>query len=747
MKKSVIPVSGMHCAACVRTIEKGVAKLPGVKSISVNLATERATVEFDERATSEADIWNAIEGLGYKVVRPEETDAAGGQETAPDREQTMRSKETASLRKLFIFALVFAVPILVLSFPEVFGVQLPAPYNSLLLLAMATPVQFVAGYRFYKGAFAAARNLTSSMDTLVAVGTSAAYFYSVAAVLVPALGGSAYFDTSAVLITFILLGKWLEAETKGRTSDAIRKLIGLKPKTAIVLRDGRETVVPAEDVAVGDVVIVKPGQRIPVDGVVVDGVSSVDESMITGESMPVEKRKGDAVIGATMNKNGVLKVRATKVGRDTMLSQIVRLVEEAQGSKAPIQRIADTVAGYFVPAVAAIALVTFGVWYFAFGQSFPFALSAFIAVLVIACPCALGLATPTAVIVGMGKAAENGILIKSAEALETAHRITTVVFDKTGTLTNGRPQVTDIATAQGFDEAKVLEYAALAEIGSGHPLAEAVLARAKADGMDVKLAAAAKFETVPGYGVSATVKGVPVLLGNRGLMEKHGISLGSLEARMEELENAGKTVMALAVRRRPAGLIAVSDEPKATAAEAVARLKEMGKEVVMITGDNRRAAAAIAARVGIPEAGVLAEVLPAAKEAEVAKLQSAGKVVAMVGDGINDAPALAKADIGIAIGAGTDVALETGQIVLVKNDPRDVAEAIRLSEYIMAKIKQNLFWAFAYNVAAIPVAAGALYPAFGILLNPMIAAAAMAFSSVSVVTNSLLMKRYKPKIK
>jgi len=755
MKKIVIPVSGMHCATCVRTIETGLAKHAGVKSVSVNLATERATVEFDERVTNEAEIAKTIDKLGYKtVMTAEATTVEEKTETtmehehgsaSVDREKDLRAKETAWLMKMFLLALIFALPIVVLSFPEIFGVQLPQPYHNLLLFALATPVQFVAGYRFYKGAFAAARNRTASMDTLVAVGTSAAYFYSAAVALIPSFGGFAYFDTSAVLITFILLGKWLEAETKGRTSDAIRKLIGLQPKTAVVLRAGKEMIVPVEEVVVGDVVLVKPGQKIPVDGVVVDGLSSVDESMVTGESMPVEKKKGDVVIGATMNKNGMLKVRATKVGKDTMLSQIVRLVEEAQGSKAPIQRIADKVSGYFVPAVATVALVAFGVWYFVFGQSFPFALSVFIAVLVIACPCALGLATPTAVIVGMGKAAENGILIKNAEALENAQRITTVVFDKTGTLTNGKPQVTDIVAAQGFDEEKVLEYAALAESNSEHPLAEAVLTRAKTEGIDVKSATVKRFETIPGYGVTVTHSGVPMLLGNRALMKKHNISLGKMEERMGELEDAGKTVVVLAVKHRLAGLIAVADEPKAAATEAVALLKGMGKEVMMITGDNRRAAAAIAKRIGIDESDVLAEVLPAAKEEEVAKLQSTGKIVAMVGDGINDAPALAKADIGIAIGAGTDVALETGQIVLVKNDPRDVAEAIRLSGYIMRKIKQNLFWAFAYNIAAIPVAAGVLYPAFGVLLNPMIAAAAMAFSSVSVVTNSLLMKRYEPK--
>jgi Cu+-exporting ATPase len=539
-----------------------------------------------------------------------------------------------------------------------------------------------------------------------------------------------------------LLGKLLEAAAKGRTSEAIKKLMGLQPKTATVIRKGEEMQIPIDDVVVGDMIIVKPGQKIPVDGVVVEGFSSVDESMITGESIPVEKHKGDTVIGATINKQGSFRFRAAKVGRNTALRQIIRLVEEAQGSKAPIQKLADRVSGIFVPAVLIIAILSFSFWYFIMGQSFVFSLSIFVAVLIIACPCALGLATPTAIIAGTGKGAENGILIKDAEALEKAHRLDTIVFDKTGTLTNGKPVVTDIIAIGKLEEKDVLRYAAIAEKNSEHPLAEAVLVKAREG--KIKVPDAGSFEALPGHGIIAKFERRVMLLGNRNLMKKYGIETGGLEEKIGALENEGKTVMILSLNGKAAGLVAVADTLKDSSKEAVMKLRGMGKDVIMITGDNRRTADAIGKQAGIEH--ILAEVLPEEKEKEIEKLQKKGRIVAMVGDGINDAPALARADIGIAIGAGTDVALETGQIVLIKNDARDVAKAIELSNYTFKKIRQNLFWAFFYNSIGIPVAAGVLYPFTGFLLDPMVAGAAMAFSSVSVVSNSLMMKRYKAKM-
>ena len=553
--------------------------------------------------------------------------------------------------------------------------------------------------------------------------------------------GHVYFDTAALIISIILLGRYFESRAKGKTSEAIKKLIGLQARTAKVILDGKEVEVPLEEVEVGNTVVVRPGEKIPVDGVVLDGASAVDESMLTGESMPVEKKTGDQVVGATINKNGFLKFRATKVGKDTALAQIIRLVEQAQGSKAPIQRLADSVSGVFVPIVIGIAVVTFLAWYFLGGQPFVFALTAFIAVLVIACPCALGLATPTAIMVGTGKGAQNGILIKSAEALERAHRIKSIVFDKTGTLTKGKPAVTDTLALGGLVQDEILRLAAIAEKGSEHPLGQAIVGAAKDDHQE--LADPEVFEALSGRGVLAKVEGKEILLGNRALMEENGVKTRPVEDKIRELESEGKTVMLMAVNRKLSGLIAVADTLKENAGEAVGQLHRMGIETVMITGDNHRTAQAIARQVGIET--VLAEVLPEDKAKEVSKLQASGKLVAMVGDGINDAPALAQADIGIALGSGTDVAMETGDIVLVKDDLRDVVGAIRLSRYTLRKIKQNLFWAFFYNTAGIPIAAGVLFPLIGLLLNPIIAAAAMGFSSVSVVTNSLLMNRYRPK--
>jgi len=734
MKKATISISGMHCASCAQKIESNLRKLKGVKSANVNIATERATVEFNEKTTSEDKITDLIEKLGYEVIKESREDGE-----IVDREKAARVSETRRLKRLFLFSLILSVPIFIISMVlEWFGVMIPD--KNIILLLLATPVQFIAGYRFYKGAFSSLKAKTASMDTLIAIGTSAAYFYSLFVILFPGINGlgeEVYFETSAVLITFILLGKWLEAVTKGKASDAIKKLMGLQPKIATVIRDGKEMQIQIKNVMVGDVVMVKPGQKIPVDGIVVEGLSSVDESMITGESIPIEKKKGDKVIGGTMNKHGSFKFKATKIGRDTVLSQIIKLVEDAQGSKAPIQRLADKVSSYFVPAVMIIAIISFSVWYFAFGQTFVFSLSIFIAVLIIACPCALGLATPTAIMVGTGKGAENGILIKNAEALENAHKLTTIVFDKTGTLTKGKPEVTDIIAVDKLNKKEILKYVAVAERDSEHPLAEAINNKAKKERL--KVPAAEHFKAVPGYGIIAKY-GKDILLGNRKLMEKYRIRIEN-EEEINRLENEGKTVMILALNRRAVGLIAVADTLKEFSKKAVEKLHKMGKEVIMITGDNKRTADAIAKQLGIDYA--LSEVLPEDKEKEIKKLQQKGKIVAMVGDGINDSPALARADIGIAIGAGTDIALETGQIVLMKNDLRDVVTAIDLSNYTIKKIKQNLFWSFFYNSIGIPIAAGVLYP---FILNPMIAGAAMAFSSVSVVSNSLLMKRYKKKL-
>ena len=732
MKKKIIPISGMHCASCAINIESTLKKLNGVTNANVNFAMEKANVEFNENVTNESEIKNAIEQLGYKALTDETIE-----EEMIDREKEFRENEIKTLKSLLILSLVLTLPIFVLAFPELFRIIIPD--QNLVLLILATPIQFIVGYRFYKGMFLSLKAKTANMDTLIVVGTSAAYFYSAFVTLVPGFGSYVYFDTSAVIITFIILGKWFESITKGKASEAIKKLIGLQPKIATVIRDGKEITIPIKDVVIGDVIIVKPGQKIPVDGIVIEGSSSVDESMITGESIPVEKKAGDAVIGAAINKHGSFKFKSTKIGKDTVLNQIIKLVEEAQGSKAPIQRLTDKVAAYFVPSVILIAVASFLLWNFVLGQSFIFSLSIFISVLIIACPCALGLATPTAIIVGTGKAAENGILIKGADALENANRVNTIVFDKTGTLTKGKPEVTDIIALEDLKEKEILKYATIAEKKSEHPLAEAIVNKAKEE--NIEIPESDFFEAIPGHGIIAKHMEHTIIFGNRSMMKKYQIDAHKIESKMNELENEGKTVMIIALDKKIIGLVAVADTLKEFSKEAVQKLQKMGKEVVMISGDNSRTANAIARQLGINK--VLAEVLPEDKEKEIEKLQKEGKIVAMIGDGINDAPALAKADIGIAIGAGTDVALETGQIVLMKSDPRDVATAIDLSKYTIKKIKQNLFWAFFYNSVGIPVAAGVLFPFTGFLLNPMIAAVAMAFSSVSVVSNSLLMKRYK----
>jgi len=745
-RKSVFPVRGMTCASCVARVEQALSSVPGVVSASVNLASEKATVEYLE-GVQVSDLKRAVADAGYELG--EET------ETLADVAMAAR-REIKSLRNRFLFAAVIGLLVLGMGFGPAF------PGRPYLLWALATPVQFWAGGRFYRGMWGALKHRTADMNTLIAVGTSAAYLYSVLAVLFPAFfaaGGlepHLYFDTSAMIIALILLGRFLEARAKGQTSEAIKKLIGLQPRTALVIRDGEEKEIPVEEVQVGDLITVRPGERIPVDGVVQQGYSSVDESMITGESIPVEKKKGNEVIGATINKTGSFQFKATKVGKDTVLAQIIRMVEEAQGSKAPIQRLADIIASYFVPAVIGIALVTFLIWYFMGpAPAFTFALLNFIAVLIIACPCALGLATPTAIMVGTGKGAENGILIRSAEALERAHRINTVLLDKTGTLTQGKPMVTDIIAARSFSEKDVLQLAASAERKSEHPLAEAIVQAASSG--KIKLQPVTGFKAIPGKGVEASVGDKRLTLGNLTLMKARKLNLNGLDKEASQLWEAGKTVMFLGIEREVIGMMALADMLKPGAREAVAALHHLGIEVVMLTGDNRRTAEAIAREAGIDR--VIAEVMPEHKAQEVKKLQEAGRMVAMVGDGINDAPALAQADIGIAIGTGTDVAIETGDITLISGDLSGIVNAISLSKRTLRTIKQNLFWAFAYNTALIPVAAGVLFLAFGhagvpsglhfILgdygfLNPILAAAAMAASSLTVVSNSLRLRRFRP---
>lgn len=723
-----LDIIGMTCATCVRTLEEALNGLDGVISASVNLASEKATVRYNPETITVASLKRAVSDVGYQATL---ADAS-----SRDREREARERQNRRLKLLLIFSFLLAIPTFILSFTKPFVPDT----NNWILLALATPVQFVVGWQFYLGAYKALRNRRANMDVLVVLGTSAAYIYSLMVTISPGtFDGEVYFDTSALIISIVLLGRYLEARAKGRTSEAIKKLMGLRPKTANIILNDREVEVPIEDVEVGHVVVVRPGEKIPVDGLVIEGASAVDESMLTGESMPVEKKEGDQVSGATINKNGFLKFQATKVGKDTVLAQIVRLVEQAQGSKAPIQRLADSVAGVFVPAVMGVAIVTFLAWYLTGGQPFVFALTAFISVLVIACPCAVGLATPTAIMVGTGKGAQNGILIKSAEALEKAYRVKTIVLDKTGTITRGKPGVTDIVAINSFKRDEVLRLAALAEKGSEHPVGEAIVDAAK--GNNLELADPEFFQAFGGRGILARVDGREVLLGNRALMNENGVENDPLEGKMQELESEGKTVMLMSVDKKMAGLIAVSDAPREYASEAVEQLHQMGIETVMISGDNRRTADAIARQVGIKK--VMAEVLPEEKAKAVLKLQEGGNGVAMVGDGINDAPALAQADIGIALGSGTDVAMESGDIVLVKDDLRDVVEAVKLSRYTIRKVKQNLFWAFFYNSIGIPIAAGVLYPLLGFLLNPIVAAAAMGFSSVSVVTNSLLMNRYR----
>jgi Cu+-exporting ATPase len=747
-----LPIIGMTCASCVARVEKALRNPPGVLQADVNLATEKATVTYIPGQASYQDLVAAVRGAGYDVVEPAPGSGEEAVEAAVDAEEAARAAAYRTLRTKVVVGFVLSAIIFAGTMQMHWFTFLPSWMdNGYLLWALASVVQFWVGRQFYATAWSALKHGTTTMNTLVAMGSSAAYLYSVAGVLFPGffehqgMTVPTYFDSSAFIITLILLGRLLEARAKGQTGAAIKALIGLQPKTARVVRSGSEIDVPVAQVLAGDLVLVRPGERIPVDGVVVEGSSPVDESMLTGEPLAVTKRAGDEVIGATMNTSGSFTFRATKVGSDTALAQIVRLVEQAQGSKPPIARMADAIAAWFVPVVIAIATVTLVVWLvFGPAPALNYALLNFVAVLVIACPCALGLATPTAIMVGTGKGAENGVLIRDGAALETAHKLDVVVLDKTGTITEGKPRVTDIvlfgsgdgvdgAPGPGVDNDELLRLVAGAERGSEHPLAVAILAAAGERGLEVP--AASGFEAIAGHGIRAQVDGHIVVAGNERLAGRAGGRAAALAA-------AGKTVVTVLVDDEPAGIIAIADTVKPGSAAAVRRLRQLGLEVVMLTGDQEATARAIAAQVGIDR--VIAGVLPEQKTTEVAALQKDGRRVAMVGDGINDAPALAQADVGIAIGTGTDVAMEASDVTLMSGDVGGVATAVQLSRATIRTVKQNLFWAFAYNVALIPLAAGALFPAFGILLNPIYAAAAMGLSSVTVVSNSLRLRGFKP---
>ncbi len=814
MKKETFNVVGMHCASCATIIERRVKKLGGVKNVSVNMATNKATIEYDETSVGVQDFDKTVQAAGYSIESSGSgTHKSGGEvklhvkgmdsphcvgivqtalkrtdgiksakldynnenaiieydvskadaekirkavfdagyestiieEESEDKERNEREKEIAELKNRVIVSALLTLPVLLLALPEMLKSMATIEYPgiimqnmALLQLILSTPVMYVNREIFIRGSRGLINN-TPGMESLVALGVGTAYAYSVA-VTAGIVKGGMYFETAALLLTFIVLGRYLEAVAKGKTSEAIKRLIGLQPKTAIVIRNGKEVEVRLKDVLVGDVILVRPGDKIPVDGLIVDGSSSVDESMITGESLPVHKNGGDVVIGATINRTGSFRFRATKIGEDTMLAQIIRLVEDAQGSKAPIQKLADTVAGYFVHGVIILSLVAFGYWFFIAGQTFLFALTILVSTLVIACPCAMGLATPTAVMIGTGKGAENGVLIKDAESLELLHQVHTVVFDKTGTITKGEPSVTEIISF-GAKENDVLGIAASAENSSEHHLGKAIVKKAKEK--KLRLSESKNFNAIPGHGIEAWVQRKKVLVGTIQLMKKNKIGIPEENVlQMRKLEEQGKSVVIVAVAGKSVGLIAIADTIKETSREAIEALQRKGYETIMITGDNERTANAIASQAGINK--VLAHVLPQDKALEVKKLQESGKKVAFVGDGINDAPALAQADVGIAIGAGTDVAIESASIVLVKSDLRDIVTAIQLSKYTLNKIKQNLFWAFGYNAIGIPIAMGVLYPFTGFLLSPVIAGGAMAFSSVSVVSNSLLMRGFKP---
>ena len=743
MKSVQVPIGGMTCTACARNVERVVGKISGVSSVSVNFATEKASVQFDPNTTRLSAIKQAIVKAGYVPLAAETV-------ANVDEHRRAKEREIRVLWTKFAVAAAASLPLLYIAMGAMMGLPLPAALEpvdyplrfALVQLALVIPA-IAAGYRFYVVGTRAIVHLAPNMDSLIAMGTSAALAYSVYAIVAIANGQPhyvhhLYFETAGVIITLILLGKSLEAVSKGRTSESIKKLMGLRPTTATVLHEGAEIQMPLDEVAVGDIVMVRPGERIPVDGEVASGRTTVDESMLTGESMPVEKAPGATVVGASVNKNGSITFRVTRVGADTVLSRIIALVEEAQGSKAPIAEMADVVSGVFVPVVFAIAALSAGAWLWA-GETPTFALTIFVAVLTIACPCALGLATPTAIMVGTGKGAEYGVLFKSGVALEIAHKVDTIVFDKTGTLTQGAPEVTDIVPATGFSELEILSLAASAERGSEHPLGEAIVSAAQAKNATVP--EAQEFVAMPGYGIRAVADGRTILLGNAKHLLAHDVDAAAGAATADTLADEGKTPMFIAIDGRYAGLIAVADVVKPSSARAVAALQRLGIGVVMITGDSAKTAAAIARQVGITR--VLAETLPQDKTAEVKKLQAAGRTVAMVGDGINDAPALAQADLGIAIGSGTDVAMESAGVVLMRSDLMGVPTAIALSKSVIRNIQQNLFWAFGYNVLGIPVAAGLLHAFGGPLLSPIIAAAAMSMSSVSVLTNALRLKRFR----
>ena len=726
-----LKISGMTCAACSARIEKKLNTLEGVKQANVNLTTERASISFDPNRIKVGDMINAIKALGYSADKIEDI--------SRDQEKELKETEIRNMRIALLASALLSFPLVTAMVLSMFNVHSPLVailHNQYFQLAVATPVQFIIGARFYKQSYYALRSGSANMDVLIAMGTSAAYFFSLYNVFfetVPAgMMKDLYFEASAIIITLILLGKYLEAVAKGKTSEAIKKLAQLQAKTARVVRQGEEMDIPIEEVELGDIVVVRPGEKVPVDGKIIEGNSSLDESMLTGESLPTDKKAGDLVFGATINKFGVFKFEATRVGKDTALAQIIKMVEDAQGSKAPIQKIADQVAGVFVPVVLVIAVGTFVAWYFT-GAGINKSLISAVAVLVIACPCALGLATPTAIMVGTGKGAENGILIKGGEHLEMAYKVNTVILDKTGTITKGKPEVTDVIRLGLLDENTILKMAAQAEKSSEHPLGVAVYEKGKQQ--YGQLNDPESFTAIPGKGVTAVIDAQEILVGTRKLMMGRGIATDAIEKDIVSLEDQGKTAMIMAVNGKLESILAVADTLKDSSQEAIADLQDMGIEVYMITGDNQRTANAIARQVGITT--VLAEVLPENKAHEVEKLQAQGKTVAMVGDGINDAPALATADIGMAMGTGTDVAMEAADITLMRGDLRTIPAAIRLSRQTIRKIKQNLFWAFIYNIIGIPFAALGM-------LNPIIAGAAMAFSSVSVVTNSLSLKRYNP---
>ncbi len=748
-QNATLALFGMHCSSCAGVIEKQLKKVPGVSRANVNFAAEKALVSFDTGLAQTDALLGAVKKAGY---RAELIDS----EQAATAEKAKRAQSIRNLWRTFVFSLLFSTPMLYFMLLDFFkwlpgGSVLP-PYFGIVSLILATPIQFIIGRGFYKGAWSGMKMRTFNMDSLIAIGTSTAFLYSLVYYLKYAitngsligLGGmkipELYFETAAFLITFVILGKWLEARAKTKTSDAIKKLMGLQAKTARVIRNGSTTDISVDEVVQGDIILMRPGEKVPVDGKITKGASAIDESMITGESMPVEKQVGDQVVGATINKTGSFEFTATRVGGETTLAQIIRLIEEAQGSKAPIQAFADRISSWFVPAVIGLAVATFLVWYFLLGAGFAYALMAFVAVIVIACPCALGLATPTALMVGTGKAAEYGILIKGGVPLEMACRVNSIIFDKTGTLTNGKPEVTDIIAMGAHDEDEVLGLAASLERASEHPLAEAIYKYADDEG--IQLNEIANFSAIPGHGVQGDIDGTTYYFGNRKLLtDVVGLSIDRLNRKLERLETQGKTAMILATKQEIVGTVAVADTVKETSKEAIESLKARGIEVWMITGDNQRTAQAIASQLGITN--VLAEVLPEDKADNVKRIQADGKTVAMVGDGINDAPALAQADLGIAMGSGTDVAMETGGIVIIKNDLRDVVRAIELSKATVGKIKQNMFFALFYNVAGIPIAARA-FAFVGLVLKPELAGLAMALSSISVVTNSLLLRMFKP---